>query len=183
MAAEPFRIPVHHGHATLDDATRAALRRRFEAASVCLIASPIHLPWKFLAELAPMLHPPSLRELPAPPAETPFLNQIFAGLARGIDPESSPEFARHLAAAMFYFFPHELPLTPAPSQLPLWIRVPYLKWSLARPQCFHNFSEAFLYDRWLEEFRKVIAGEFAEGGGLEDLPEYQRPRLRRLVEQ
>jgi hypothetical protein len=127
--------------------------------------------------------PPSLRDLPAPPGEIPFLNQLLAGLARGIDSENPAEFAAYLAAAMFYFLPHELPPTPAPAQLPLWIRVPYLKWSLARPQCFHEPGESSRYDRWLDEFLQVIAREFAEGGGLEDLPEYQRPRLRRLVEQ
>lgn len=141
------------------------------------------LPWKFLGELAPMLQPPALRELSAPPTEIPLLNEILAGIAGGLDPADPPAFPRCLAAAMFYFLPHELPLTPAPSQLPLWIRVPYLTWSLALPQCFHEPGEADLYGGWLEKWLQVLAIELADTRWMEDLPQYQHSRMRRQVEQ
>ena len=181
MHDQPFRIPSRHGHATSGDEARALLQRRSDVVSACLSALPTDLPWKFLAELAPMLQPPILRELSAPPGEVPLLNELLADIARGLDPTHPAAFAKYLAAAMFYFLPHELPLTPAPSQLPLWIRLPYLKWSLALPQCFHAPAEADRYARWLEEWRKVLAVEFADGRGLEDLQEYQHSRMRRLV--
>jgi hypothetical protein len=151
--------------------------------SACLNALPTDLPWIFLAEIAPMLEPPILRELAAPPGEVPHLNELLAGIACGPHPTDPAAFAKYLAAAMFYFLPHELPLTPPPSQLSLWIRVPYLRWSLAPPQCFHESGEADRYARWLEEWLKVLAVEFADWGGLEELPEYQRPRVRQLVAQ
>ncbi|HSU68798.1 MAG TPA: hypothetical protein VLJ39_18095 [Tepidisphaeraceae bacterium] len=110
-----------------------------------------------------------------------MLNELLAGISRGIDPADPSDFARYLGAAMFYFLPHELPLTPVPSQLPLWVRVPYLKWSLAVPQCFRESSEADLHARWLEGWLKTLTTELGDGRGWEDMPEYQRPRLRRLV--
>jgi hypothetical protein len=183
MHDAPFGIPSRHGHATFGDEARALLHRRIEAVSACLNALPTDLPWKFLAEFAPMLQPPTLRELSAPPGEVPLLNEFLAGIARGLDPTHPAAFAKYLAAAMFCFLPHELPLTPAPSQLPRWIRVPYLKWSLALPQCFHEPGEADRYARWLEKWLKVLAVEFAGGRGLQDLPEYQHPHMRRLAAQ
>jgi len=183
MHDEPFRIPSRHGHAVSGDEARAPLQLRLDAVSACLNALPTDLPWKFLAELAPMLQPPTLRELSAPAGEVPLLNELLAGIARGLDPAHPLAFGKYLAAAMFYFLPHELPLTPAPSQLPPWIRVPYLKWSLALPQCFHESGEADRYARWLEQWLKVLATEFADGRGLVDLPEYQHSRMRRLVTQ
>jgi hypothetical protein len=183
MHDEPFRIPSRHGDATSGDEARASLQVRVDAVSACLNALPADLPWKFLAELAPMLQPPILRELSAPPGEVPLLNELLAGIARGLDPANPAVLPKYLAAAMFYFLPHELPLTPAPSQLPLWLRVPYLKWSLALPQCFHESDDADRHARWLEEWLKVLAVEFVDGRGLEDLPEYQHRRMRRLVAQ
>ena len=85
------------------DDLQAPLQRRFAAVLACLNALPTDLPWKFLAELAPMLQPPTLRELAAPPAELPVLSEILAGLARGVDPANAAEFTKYLAAAMFYF--------------------------------------------------------------------------------
>jgi hypothetical protein len=183
MHDAPFRIPSRHGHGPSGDEAQASLQRRFEAVSACLNALPTDLPWKFLAELAPMLQPPILRELSAPPGEVPLLNELLAGIARGLDPTDPAAFPKYLAAAMFYFLPHELPLTPALSQLPVWIRVPYLKWSLAVPQAFQESAEADRHARWLEEWLKVLAVEFADGRGLEDLPEYQHRHMRRLVAQ
>lgn len=178
-----FRIPFRHGHAPSGDEARASLQRRFQAVSACLNAHPIDLPWKFLAELAPMLQPPILRELAAPLDELPLLSEILAGLARGVDPANAAEFTKYLAAAMFYFLPHELPLSPAPSQLPLWIRVPYLKWTLTLPQCLQQSGDVDLSARWLEEWLKILAVEFSGGRGLENLPEYQHSRMRRQMAQ
>ena len=178
-----IRIPSRHGHAVSGDEARASLQRRTGAVSACLNAIPTDLPWKFLADLAPMLQPPILRELSAPPGEFALLKHLLAGIARGPDSTDPSVFARYVAAAMFYFLPHELPLTPAPSQLPLWIRVSYLKWSLAVPQRLHGSGEADLYAWWLEGWRKVIAVEMTDGRAWEGLPEYQPPRIRRLVEE
>lgn len=183
MHDSPFRIPPRHGHASSGEEARASLQRRYDAVSACLNAVPTDLPWKFLAELAPMLQPPLLRELAAPPGEVPLLSEILAGMARGVDPANVAEFTKYLAAAMFYFLPHELPLTPAPSQLPLWIRIPYLKWTLTLPQCFQESGEAELHARWLEAWLKVLDLEFSAGRGLEELPEYQHSRMRRQMAQ
>lgn len=183
MCSEPSRISSAHGSAPSDDETRAWLQRRSDAVSACLNARPTDLPWKFLAELAPMLQQPLLSGLRALPAEIPLRSELRAGIARGTDPSNPLQFVRYLAAAMFHFLPHELPQTPPPSHLVLWIRVPYLKWSLAVPQHFCQVEEADRYARWLEEWLEALAIEFGDGRGLEDVPEYQRPRLRRLVAQ
>ena len=183
MHDEPFRIPSRHGHATCRGEALASLQVRVDAVSACLNALPSDLPWKFLAELAPMLQPPVLRELSAPPGEVPLLNELLAGIARGLDPTDPAAFPKYLAAAMFYFLPHELPLTPAPSRLPLWLRVPYLKWTLAFPQSFHESGDADLHARWLEGWIKALAVEFADGRELEALPVYQHRHMRRLVAQ
>lgn len=178
-----IQIPSRHGQVTLDTGARALLQRRADAVSACLHALPIDLPWKFLAELAPLLESPTIREVPAPPDETPLLRDLLARIAAGPDHSDLTAFPRSLAGAMFYCLPHELPQTPPPSQLPLWIRVPYVKWSLARPQCRLDAEEADRYARWLADWRKLLAFEVIEGHGLDDVPEYQRPRMRRLVEQ
>jgi hypothetical protein len=183
MHDEVIRIPSRHGRVTLDDDARALLQRRADAVAACLHALPIDLPWKFLAELAPLLQPPAIREVPAPPEEIPLIRDLLVRIAAGPDRSDPGAFPRSLAVAMFYFLPHELPQTPPPSQLPLWIRVPYVKWSLARLQCCLGPAEADRHARWLADWRNVLAGEFIEGRGMEDVPEYQRPRMRRLVEQ
>jgi hypothetical protein len=182
MHDELFRIPSRHGHAMPSDEARAPLQRRFEAASACMYALSGDLPWKFLAELAPMLQLSCLGELSAPPDEIPFLHEILAGIARGLDDPDRVGFSRCVAAAMFYFYPHELPQTPPPSRLPLWIRLPYLRWSLALPQNLHELGEADGHARWLEEWLKTLAVDLADGRGFEDLPEYQRPRIRRELD-
>lgn len=183
MDGAAFLIPPRHGSATSGKEAPALLKRRFEAASACLKAHPTDLPWKFLAELAPMLQPPTIRELPAPLDEIPLLRKLFEGMARHGDSLEPVSFARYLAGAMFYFLPHELPLTPWPSHLPLWIRVAYFQWSMARPQCFEGPVEADLYSRWLDRWLKGLAVEFLDGKGWEDLPEYQHFRMRRLMEE
>lgn len=172
-------VPSRHGNESALDEKAAFLKQRYLAARGCLDALPSDLPWKFLAEFAPMLRLPVLAELSAPPGDLPLLNELLAGLAHG--PSNSQTFARYLAAAMFYCLPHELPITPPPSQLPLWIRIPYLKWSLALPQSPQETGAADRYARWLEGWLELLIVEFTQEGLAEDLPEYQRPRLRRLV--
>lgn len=180
MDNQTVQVPMGNGHAPAEEA-RPDLRRRYDAASACLNAHPTDLPWLFLAEFAPMLQTPALRETPASEHERGLVDEVLRGLAKGLDQADPTAFARRLAAAMFYFAPHELPPIPPPSRLPVWLRVAYLNWSLALPSHAGHGGSTERYLRWLDGWLQVLAIEFERGACLEDLPPYQRQRFRRLL--
>jgi hypothetical protein len=113
LVATTIGLPARHGHAAGDGpaATFAQIRQQKVLAVLQSSVEDVRRRWD--AEFAPYAGSP---QIAATPEELYILDEILSGLARG----GAPVPVQYRIAAMFYFFPAELPAQRDLPGIPEW---------------------------------------------------------------